>query len=220
MSYQHVIEVLGLDQHETYSKYRTVPYIKQWFDFANEMASSEDTLLFLIFYYCIFEGTWFPTAFAAIYSLHRRNLMTGTGQQIQYIHRDETQHISFGIKLIEEGMVELGMRPTTDEVHALFREAMKHLDDWADYCIPVVLGYSAELHKQHARYLADRRLRLLGYPKLFDAEEVLPWLDEMASIRKEKNFFESRVTEYQSAAGLKFDESDSIEDLVNWRVNA
>lgn len=218
VSYQHVIEVLGLDQKETYSKYKTVPHIKQWFDFANQMTQGEDIIMFLIFYYTIFEGVWFPTAFAAIYSLHRRNLMTGTGQQIQYIHRDETQHISFGIKLIEEGMAELGMRPTTEEVHSLFRDAMQHLDQWADYCIPVVLGYSPEVHKQHARYLADRRLRLLGYSKLFGAEEVLPWLDEMASIKKEKNFFETHVTEYQSAANLKFEDSTSMEDILDWRT--
>lgn len=217
VSYQHVIEVLGLDQHETYSRYKNVPYIKQWFDFAREQNKIEDLLLFLIFYYALWEGVWFPTSFAAIYSLHRRNLMTGTGQQIQYIHRDETMHIGFGIKLITEGMVELGSKPDQETVHQLFHEAMKRLDIWAGYCIPDVLGYNASLHKQHARYLADKRLRQLGYEKLFRVEEALPWLDEMASIKKEKNFFESRVIEYQSAAGLKFDNDESIDAIANWR---
>lgn len=217
VSYQHVIEVLGLDQRETYNLYRNVPEIKAWFDFAGEMARCDDTLMFLIFYYAIFEGTWFPTAFAAIYSLHRRNLMTGTGQQIQYIHRDETMHIGFGIKLITEGMIETGSRPTEGEVHRMFHDSMSVLDEWANRCIPDVLGYNAELHKQHARYLADRRLRQLGYEKTFHVGEALPWLDEMASIKKEKNFFESRVTEYQSASGLRFDDAPSMDAVMNWR---
>lgn len=217
VSYQHVIEVLGLDQKETYSRYRTIPAIKQWFDFAAEKAELKDTLLFLIFYYAIWEGVWFPTAFAAIYSLHRRNKMTGTGQQIQYIHRDETMHIGFGIRLIREGMEEQNRSPNPETVRGLFLRAMERLDTWAEYCIPDVLGYNAKLHMQHARWLADKRLKQLGYSPLFRVEEALPWLDEMASIKKEKNFFESRVIEYQSAAALKFDDGHSLDDIVNWR---
>ena len=131
--------------------------------------------------------------------------MTGTGQQIQYIHRDETMHIGFGIRLIREGMEEQNRSPNPETVRGLFLRAMERLDTWAKYCIPNVLGYNAELHMQHARWLADKRLKQLGYSPLFRVEEALPWLDEMASIKKEKNFFESRVIEYQSAASLKWD---------------
>lgn len=99
----------------------------------------------------------------------------------------------------------------------MFHDAMSVLDEWANRCIPDVLGYNAELHKQHARYLADRRLRQLGYEKTFHVSEALPWLDEMASIKKEKNFFESRVTEYQSASGLRFDDAPSMDAVMNWR---
>lgn len=217
VSYQHVIEVLGLDQTETYSLYRRVPEIKQWFDYSRAITGHQDALIPFIFYYAIFEGVFFPCAFAAIYSLHRRRLMTGTGQQIQYIHRDETMHIGFGIKLINEIFLELGYRPDTALVHKLFEVSVNRLDEWAERCIPPVLGYNADLHKAHTRYLADRRLTALGYPKLYQAPEALPWLDEMASIKKEKNFFESRVTEYQSGGALQFDDADSIEAIGFWR---
>lgn len=220
VSYQHVIEVLGVDQHEVYSLYRTRPHIKQWFDHANAMTKTDDTLKFLAFYYGLFEGTWFPTTFAAIYSLQRRNLMTGTGEQIQYIHRDETGHVGFGLRLFREGSEELGYRPHQDDMHDMFHTTLERIDEWADYCIPDILGYNAAMHKQHARYLADRRLREMGYEKLFRVEEALPWLDAMASINKEKNFFETRVTEYQSGAGLKFDDAGSMDDIVNWKVSA
>jgi ribonucleoside-diphosphate reductase beta chain len=216
-SYQHVIETLGLDQAETYSLYRQVPEIKAWFDWSKDIVGVKDVMIPLIFYYAIFEGIFFPTAFAAIYSLHRRRLMTGTGQQIQYIHRDETMHVGFGIKLIGEIFAELGHRPETAAVHRLFELSLQVLDNWADRCIPPVLGYNADLHKRHSRYLADRRLKALGYPTFFHVEEALPWLDEMASIKKEKNFFESRVTEYQSGAGLSFEGSGSVNDILNWR---
>lgn len=217
VTYQHVIEVLGLDQEETYSIYRRVPEVNAWFDLSRELLNTDDILLPLIFYYAIFEGVFFPCAFAAIYSLHRRKLMTGTGQQVQYIHRDETAHVGFGLKLINEIFVELGFKPSVNEVHGLFKRAMSVLDDWSERCIPPMLGYNAGLHKQHMRHMADRRLSALGYPKLYGEPEALPWLDEMASIKKEKNFFESRVTDYQSGVSLKFDDSSSVGDLSDWQ---
>ncbi|MEY2681173.1 MAG: Ribonucleoside-diphosphate reductase subunit beta [Pseudomonadota bacterium] len=217
LSYQHVLEVLNLDKEEIEGLYQRVPEIAQWFDWVQAVTSINDITFPLMFFYAFYEGVFFPTAFAAIYSLQRRRLMTGTGEQIQYIHRDETVHIGFGIRLINEIFAELAQKPSQESVHRLFENSMKRLDTWADHCIPDLLGYNASLHKQHARYLADRRLKALGYEPKWKAESVLPWLDEQASIKKEKNFFETRVTEYQSGTGLSFESSGSMADIVNWR---
>lgn len=217
VSYQHVIESLGLDEGEVYGLYRQVPEIKAWFDFAEDQMNREDIVLPIIFNTCLFEGVFFPCAFAAIFSLQRRNLMTGTGSQLQYIFRDESMHIAFGIKLINSIFEESGAKPLQKDVHDLFASAMERIDEWANRCVPDVLGYSAELHKQHSRFLADKRLKALGYDPLFRAENVLPWLDEQVSIKKERNFFEARVTEYQAGGGLKFDDSASMNDITNWR---
>lgn len=220
MSYQHVIEVIGLDQEEVYTLYRRVPEINDWFEFClhHNAVEDGDVVMPLIFWYCLFEGVFFPTAFAAIFSLQRRNLMSGTGTQLQYIFRDESMHIAFGIKLIRSIFEEMNGKPTQNEAHKLFAQAMCKIDAWAERCIPDVLGYSAKLHKEHARFLADRRLKMLGYQPLFHAENVLPWLDEQVSLKKEKNFFESRVTEYQSGKGLDFEENASIDAITNWRM--
>lgn len=217
VTYQHVIEVLGLDQEATYSIYRRVPEVKAWFDFAQRMLNTDDVILPLIFYYGIFEGVFFPCAFASIYSLHRRRLMSGTAQQIQYIHRDEAMHIGFGLRLISEIFEELGYRPNRKTVTQLFDEALTVLDQWADRCIVPTIGYTPDLHKQQMRFLADRRLVTLGYGKHYHAQEALPWLDEMASIKKEKNFFETRVTDYQSGVNLDFGNSGSVHELSDWK---
>jgi ribonucleoside-diphosphate reductase beta chain len=202
-SYQHVIDTLGLPQTEVYSLYQRTPEISQWFSWSKMQNDSQDILLPLIFYYSIFEGVFFPTAFAAIYSLQRRGLMTGTGEQIQYIHRDETMHIGFGTKLIKSIMLEQNSKPDQIEVHDLFKASMKKIEIWANHCIKSIVGYNAELHIAHAKFLADKRLKQLGYDPVFGAKEALPWLDEQASIKKEKNFFETRVTEYQSSSSLE-----------------
>ena len=217
-SYQHVLEVLGVDQEETYTLYQRAPEIKGWFDLGRE-AQDTDLLHFLVFYYCIWEGVFFMTGFAPIYSLQRRNLMTGTGAQLQYIQRDEAMHVAFGIKLINEIRKEEGDSLNPSILRGWFTRSLDALERWAGYCVPPVLGYSAETHVEHARYLADRRLKQLGFAPLFDAQEALPWLDEQTGgLRKEKNFFESRVAEYRTGAGLDFDGAGGMDGVLDWRV--
>ena len=217
-SYQHCLEILGVDQDEVYNLYKVKQPIRQWFDLIREMTSRDDVLELLAFYYGMVEGTWFPTAFAAVYSLQRRKLMQGTATQIALIHKDETQHQAFGMRLFNECADELGYKTHQDDMYGIVSRAIESMDEWADFCVPAVLGYNADMHKQHTRYLADRRLRQMGYDKLYGVPEALPWLDAMASIQKEGNFFEvPAITSYQSSAGLKFEENNSLEDIVNWR---
>lgn len=220
MSYEHILEVLSLDPEEVYTLYRRVPEINDWFEYAANQNSytQKDAVLPLIFWYAIYEGVFFMGAFASILSLQRRNLMVGTGQQLIYIAKDETSHVGFGIKLLREIFRELGQMPSEAEVHNLFLHSMEKIDAWAERCIPTVLGYSATLHKQHCRYLADKRLITLGYSPLFGVtEEILPWLNEQMGSKKEVSFFEKHPTDYQVGAGLDFGESGSLDDLINWR---
>jgi ribonucleoside-diphosphate reductase beta chain len=206
-SYQHVIEVLGLDQEEIYTLYQRDPEIAQWFDLIKEMTEAAGLAEFLFIWYALFEGTFFMAGFAAIMSLQRRGLMVGTGEQLQYIMRDEAMHVSFGLKLLSTiWQEEKELRLTQQQVEALVVKAMAGLARWASACIPAVLGYSSTLHVSHARYLVDRRLRTLGFSALYLQEEVLPWLDEQTGgLKKEKNFFESRVTEYRASSALSWD---------------
>ena len=68
------------------------------------------------------------------------------------------------------------------------------------------LGYNADLHIRQFRFIANRRARQVGVTEPFPgAENVLPWLDEQANLRKEKNFFETRVTEYQTGGALAWE---------------
>jgi ribonucleoside-diphosphate reductase beta chain len=219
MSYQHILEVLSLDPIDVYTLYRRVPEINDWFEYSAKQNSFQqgDAILPLIYWYGLYEGVFFMCAFAAILSLQRRNLMTGTGQQISYIMRDEALHTAFGMKLVNEIFKETGGRPTPETVHQLFAQAMAKIDAWTDRCIPTVLGYNADLHKQHCRYLADRRLRQLGYEPMYHVAEALPWLDEQVSLKKETNFFEGRVTEYQSGVGLDFSGAGSLNEITNWK---
>ncbi len=219
-TYQHCIETIGLDQGEIYNRYRVVPEINQKIQAANRRLDSilrpdidlrdpdelANFLLAYIFFAAVFEGCWFYNGFSPIFALQRRGLMKGTAEQLQYIMRDEVLHCSFGIRVVKQIMHEEGITPDPRAMREMWDEAEACEATYAGYILrDPILGYSAELHNGQFRFIANRRARQLGLDEPFPgAECTLPWLDEQANLRKEKNFFETRVTEYQTGGALSW----------------
>jgi len=220
-AYQHCIESIGLDQGEIYNRYRVVPEINQKIQLANNRLSSvlrsdidlrdpdelDNFLISYMFFAAVFEGCWFYNGFSPIFALQRRGLMKGTAEQLQYIMRDEVMHASFGIRVVKQIMHEENVKPDTRAVRNMWDEAEAAEAAYANYLLKdPILGYSADMHIGHFRFIANRRAHQLGMKEPFPgAEATLPWLDEQANLRKEKNFFETRVTEYQTGGALSWD---------------
>jgi ribonucleoside-diphosphate reductase beta chain len=220
-TYQHCIETIGLDQGEVYNRYRVVPEINRKIDITNRRLSSilrpdidlsdrdelENFVHAYVFFAAVFEGCWFYNGFSPIFALQRRGLMKGTAEQLQYIMRDEVLHAGFGIRVVRQIMQEENISLDPTALRHMWEEAEAAEADYAGYilCDPI-LGYSAQDHVAQFRYIANRRARQLGVEEPFPgAVCTLPWLDEQANIRKEKNFFETRVTEYQTGSVLSWD---------------
>lgn len=217
-TYQHCIESIGLDQQEVYNRYRVVPEIHGKIQLANrrlekvlrsdfdltDRANLHEFALSYFFFAVIFEGCWFYNGFTPIFALQRRGLMKGAAEQLQYIMRDEVMHCAFGIRVIRELLKEEGLTLDPEALRTLWDEAEAAETAYASYILrDSILGYNAELHVQQFRFIANRRARQVGVVEPFPgAENVLPWLDEQANLRKEKNFFETRVTEYQTGGAL------------------
>lgn len=220
-TYQHCIETLNLDQGEIYNRYRVVPAIHGKIALSNRRLervlrsdldlTDRDNLhefaLSYLFFAGIFEGCWFYNGFSPIFALQRRGLMKGTAEQLQYIMRDEVLHCAFGIRVVRELIKEENLKLDPKAVAELWQEAEAAEDAYARYILrEPILGYNAELHQGQFRFVANRRARQLGLEEPFPgAEATLPWLDEQANLRKEKNFFETRVTEYQSGGSLAWE---------------
>lgn len=220
-TYQHCIETLNLDQGEIYNRYRVVPAIHGKIALSNRRLervlrsdldlTDRDNLhefaLSYLFFAGIFEGCWFYNGFSPIFALQRRGLMKGTAEQLQYIMRDEVLHCAFGIRVVRELIKEENLKLDPKAVAELWQEAEAAEDAYARYILrEPILGYNAELHLGQFRFVANRRARQLGLEEPFPgAEATLPWLDEQANLRKEKNFFETRVTEYQSGGSLAWE---------------
>lgn len=212
-TYQHCIETIGLDQGEIYNRYRVVPAINRKIQIANRRLKSilrsdidltdpaelQNFVLAYIFFAAIFEGCWFYNGFSPIFALQRRGLMKGTAEQLQYIMRDEIMHAGFGIRVVQQILIENEITLDLRAIREMWDECEAAEAEFARYIMTYpVLGYNAENHIEQFRYIANRRAKQLGLEAPFPgAKCALPWLDEQANIRKEKNFFETTVTEYQ-----------------------
>jgi len=219
-TFHYIVESLSLDQGEIFNMYNEVNTIHAKDQF--EMTLTEDImkpdfttstpegaqkfLENLIGYYIIMEGIFFYSGFVMILSFHRQNKMTGIGEQFQYILRDETVHLNFGIDLIN-GIKEENPHLWTTEFQAhiidLIRKAVELEVQYAQDCLPRgILGLTAPMFREYVQYIADRRLERIGLKPLYRSKNPFPWMSETIDLNKEKNFFETRVTEYQSASNL------------------
>jgi len=163
----------------------------------------------LVGYYVIMEGIFFYAGFAMMLALKRQNKMVGIGEQFEYIMRDESLHLAFGCDVINTIRAENPQVWTGafgDEVVSLIERAVELEKKYAyDACPEGLLGINAEKFGHYVEYIADRRLERLALPKKYGRENPFPWMSQATDLAKEKNFFETRVTEYQIGATLEWD---------------
>ena len=223
-AYQYITESLGLDEGKIFNAYNEVqsikdkdqfliPFIEAISDpgFKTGTTEADQTLLkSLIVFACLMEGLFFYVGFTQILALGRQNKMTGAAEQYQYILRDESMHCNFGIDLINQLKLENPQLWTAEfkaEIKALFMKAVELEYRYAEDTMPRgVLGLNASMFKGYLRYIANRRATQIGLETLFPNEEnPFPWMSEMIDLKKERNFFETRVIEYQSGGALSWD---------------
>jgi len=221
-TFLYVVESLGLDEGEIFNMYRETPsvarkdqfemqYTRSLYDSGFTTDTTEGLQYFLenlVAFYIIMEGIFFYSGFAMMLSFHRRNLMTGIGTQFQYILRDETIHLNFGIDLINGIKAENPAVWTLDlqqKLISMIREGVELEIAFAEDCLPRgVLGLNANLFRDYVQHVADRRLERIGLTPQYGCPNPFPWMSETIDLSKEKNFFETHVTEYQSG-GLNWD---------------
>lgn len=216
-------DTLGLNPDEIYNMYKTIPSIKAKDDFVVDLTKSifdptfetkttEDLRKFLhdlVGYYVIMEGIFFYAGFAMMLALKRQNKMVGIGEQFEYIMRDESLHLAYGCDLINTIRAENPAVWTTqfqDELVELIKQSVELEKKYAiDACPQGILGINAQQFVDYVEYIADRRLERIGLPKQYHTENPFPWMSQSVDLSKEKNFFETRVTEYQTSGNLSWE---------------
>ena len=223
-AYQYVIESLGMDEGEIFNMYKEVPSVARkaaWaLPFTDSLADQtfntgtledDKTLLRnLIAFYCVLEGIFFYCGFTQILSMGNRNKMTGTAEQFQYILRDESMHVNFGIDMINQIKLEnpqLWDEEMQSEARNMILQGTQLEIEYAQDTMPGgILGMNAESMADYLKFIANRRLTQIGLQEEFpNATNPFPWMSEIMDLRKEKNFFETRVIEYQTGGALSWD---------------
>ena len=219
-AFLYIVESLTLDHGEVFNMYNEINSIRNKDKFEMELTAdilqpgfttetpegAQKFLENLIGYYIIMEGLFFYSGFAMILSFMRQNKMVGIAEQFQYILRDETIHLNFGIDLIntiKEENPSLWSPQFQNLIVEKIKQAVELEIQYAEDCLPRgILGLTAPMFRDYVQHIADRRLERIGLKTLYKSKNPFPWMSETIDLGKEKNFFETRVTEYQSASTL------------------
>ena len=221
-AFQYIVESLSLDEGEIFNMYRETKQIYEKDEFSMsctqgildesvDLKTKEGKQKFLnnlVSFYVVTEGIFFYSGFVTMLSFGRQNRMPGTCEQIQYILRDESIHMNFGIDLINTirdenpGVWDAAFEEMIIE---FIKTAVSLEHRYAEECLPNgILGLNTSLLKEYVQYIADRRFERLRLPRQYGSENPFPWMSEVIDLKKEKNFFETRVTEYQTGGALEW----------------
>ena len=223
-AYQYCIESLAMDEGEIFNMYHEIPSVAKKASWGLKYTRSlsdpnfntgtpetdQELLRNLIAFYCCLEGIFFYCGFTQILSMGRRNKMTGTSEQFQYILRDESMHLNFGIDMINQIKLEnpeLWTDQMKEQATQMILQATQLEIEYARDTMPRgVLGMNAAMMEEYLEFIANRRLVQIGLPEQFEGvSNPFPWMSEIMDLRKEKNFFETRVIEYQTGGALSWD---------------
>ena len=222
-AYTYCVQSLGLDESKIFNMYREVPAVAtkaEWalpftqslgdpFFKTGTLENNQRLLRDLIAFYVVFEGIFFYVGFTQILSMGRRNKLTGVAQQFQYILRDESMHMNFGIDVINQIKLEnpdLWTEKFQAEMIELIKTGVELETRYAYDTMPKpILGMNAVLCEEYIKFIANRRFVQIGLPEQYPgAKNPFEWMSEIMDLKKEKNFFETRVTEYKVGGQLKF----------------
>ncbi|WP_084105204.1 ribonucleotide-diphosphate reductase subunit beta [Demequina sp. NBRC 110056] len=215
MSFEYVLETFPLDRDEAYESHVTVPsmaakeafevkFIKRMTEETLDISTTEgkkDFVRNLVAYNIILEGIWFYSGFMVALSFRQRNLLRNFGSLMDWVIRDESLHLQFGINLILTVLEEnedLQDPDFADEIRQMILDAVDMEEAYNRDLLPKgILGLNADYVNQYVRYLADRRLEELGFDAHYNVSNPAKWMATANDTLQLVNFFEATNTSYE-----------------------
>lgn len=219
MSFEYVLETFPIDREQAYENHVEVESMRRKEEFETKFIKrmTEDTLDItttegkkdfvrnLIAYNIILEGIWFYSGFMVALSFRQRNLMRNFGSLMDWIIRDESLHLKFGINLILTVLEEnedLQTEEFANEIKQMILEAVEMEEQYNKDLLPKgILGLNADYVNQYVKYLTDRRLEELGFEPHYNVSNPAKWMAAANDTLELVNFFESTNTSYEVNAG-------------------
>lgn len=170
----------------------TIPSIKKKAEWAIHWMNKENDYATRLLGFACVEGIFFSGAFCAIYWLKKRGLLPGLTFSNELISRDEALHTEFAIAMYHK----LTHRLSQQDVEKIVTEAVTIESEFITDSIPCsLLGMNKHDMMQYIRFVADRLVVQLGYPKIYNSTNPFDFM-ELISLEGKTNFFEKKVSEY------------------------
>jgi ribonucleoside-diphosphate reductase beta chain len=215
MAFEYVLETFPIDREQAYESHVSVPSMaaKEEFEVRYIRRMTEDTLDIatvegkqdfvrnLVAYNVILEGIWFYSGFMVALSFRQRNLLRNFGSLIDWIVRDESLHLKFGINLILtvlEENPEIATEEFAAEIRQMILDGVTMEEAYNRDLLPTgILGLNAHVVNDYVRYLTDRRLEELGFEPEFHVQNPAKWMAAANDTYELVNFFEATNTSYE-----------------------
>ena len=219
MSFEYVLETFPIDREKAYAAHVDEPtmaakeefetkYIKRMTEDTLDITTTEgkkDFVRNLVAYNIILEGIWFYSGFMVALSFRQRNLLRNFGSLMDWIIRDESLHLKFGINLILTVLEEnedLQDPEFAEEIKQMILDAVEMEEAYNKALLPTgILGLNADYVNQYVKYLTDRRLEELGFEPHYKVSNPAKWMAAANDTLELVNFFESTNTSYEVNAG-------------------
>lgn len=221
MSFEYVLETFPINRDEAYAAHVETPSMARKEDFETKFIKrmTEDTLDItttegkkdfvrnLVAYNIILEGIWFYSGFMVALSFRQRNLLRNFASLIDWVVRDESLHLKFGINLILTVLEEnedLQTEEFANEIKNMIIEGVEMEEAYNRDLLPNgILGLNADYINQYVKYLADRRLEELGFEPHYKVSNPAKWMSAANDTLQLVNFFEATNTSYEVNADSK-----------------
>jgi ribonucleoside-diphosphate reductase beta chain len=215
MSFEYVLETFPIDREEAYASHVDIPSMAAKEEFEVEFirrmseqtlditttAGKQDFVRNLVAYNVILEGIWFYSGFMVALSFRQRNLLRNFGSLMDWIIRDESLHLQFGINLILTVLEEnedLQDPEFAEEIRQMVLGAVEMEEAYNRDLLPKgILGLNADYVNQYVKYLADRRLEELGFEPHYNVSNPAKWMATANDTLQLVNFFEATNTSYE-----------------------
>src|ERR1700709_1790472 len=233
MSFEYVLETFPIDRDAAYNSHVDIPsmarkeefelkYIRRMTEQTLDITTTEgkkDFVRNLVAYNVILEGVWFYSGFMVALSFRQRNLLRNFGSLMDWVVRDESLHLKFGINLILtvlEENPELQTEEFAAEIKQMILDAVEMEEEYNRDLLPGgILGLNANYINQYVKYLADRRLEELGFEAAYNVSNPAQWMAAANDTLELVNFFESTNTSYEVNSGKSAGQSPSADREEN-----
>ncbi len=215
VAFEYVLQTFPLDREKIFSIHLEVPsmqakeeyifrYLKRMTEEKLDISTVEgkkDFIRNLVATNIVMEGIWFYSGFMVALSFRQRNQLRNFGSLINWVIRDESLHLKFGINLVHnvlEENAELLTEEFANEIRSIIVEGVSLEVEYNKDLFPNgILGLNADYVNQYVQYVADRRLEELGLEKHYNAANPAKWMATATDVYELVNFFEAQNTSYE-----------------------